>query len=173
MIPQSSPPPSLMLSSPPRRTPAQRITRVLWASFPVWSIGFLCWVPSLRLAIVRQTTRAWLTFGGIVAGMVAGIWIDIATSKPQADTTSTATWPGVLCFFTLMAAPTVHYCLATRVRAPYYPAQQPYQAPQGFAGEPTQPTQPIGPRGDTYVSPEEVQAGLRELRGILGRREEP
>ena len=55
-----------------------------------------------------------------------------------------ATWPGVLCILTLMIAPTVHYCLASRV------------------GQPMDQTQ-VGSYASAYasasVSPEDVQAG--------------
>ncbi|GAA2002717.1 hypothetical protein [Catenulispora subtropica] len=153
MIPSPSP------AFPSRRTLWQRVLRVVWASFPVWSVGFLAWVPSLQLAIDRQGRKAWAVFAGFAAGEAAAIWIDIATSETKADKTIVATWPGVLCMLTLMVAPTVHYCLATRGPQP------PYQAVQ---------TQPYtGPYTSPEVSPEQVQAGLRELRGILARREEP
>ncbi|NUR58380.1 MAG: hypothetical protein HOV87_06760 [Catenulispora sp.] len=152
MIPSPYPPYPTPATRP--RTRSQRVMRVAWASFPVWSAGTLCWVPALRLAIGRNTPRAWALCVAIAVGTVAGFWIDIATSQTKADKTLVSTWPGVLCILTLMIAPTVHYCLATRVGQTVVETGQTDQTDQ------------------TAVSPEDVQAGLRELRGIIGRREQ-
>lgn len=161
MIPSPYPPSYPTLPAPPPRSWSQRVMRVVWASFPVWSAGTLCWVPALRLAIARNTPRAWATCVAIAAGTVAGFWIGIATSQTKADKTMVATWPGVLCILTLMVAPTVHYCVASRVGHPMDQARV-SAAADVYAGA----------DAGAAVSPEDVQAGLRELRGLIGRRED-
>ena len=45
--------------------------QVLWASVPIWSIGFLSFVPFLAYAVSRGGRRAWAVFGGYLAATVA------------------------------------------------------------------------------------------------------
>jgi len=45
--------------------------QVLWASVPIWSIGFLSFVPFLVYAVSRGGRRAWALFGGYLAATVA------------------------------------------------------------------------------------------------------
>jgi hypothetical protein len=44
--------------------------QVLWASVPIWSIGFLSFVPFLAYAIGQRTRRDWAVFGGYLAATV-------------------------------------------------------------------------------------------------------
>ena len=46
---------------PPTR-PQARLLRWAFASFPVWSLGLLAWVPHLRLALRRQRPLDWALF---------------------------------------------------------------------------------------------------------------
>jgi hypothetical protein len=56
----------------PERRPRSRRTarQVLWASVPIWSIGFLSFVPFLAYAISRPGRQAWAVFGGYLAATV-------------------------------------------------------------------------------------------------------
>ena len=100
--------------------------RVAWASIPVLSIGLLAFIPSLRLAIRKQTPVAWLAFVGFLAATVAEIVI-VETAKPAANGD---TDPGSLAggyFFALMIVGAIHAWIAgrgqtgrrARVRPPY------------------------------------------------------
>jgi DNA uptake protein ComE-like DNA-binding protein len=56
----------------PARRPRGALTarQVLWASVPVWSIGFLSFVPFLMYAISRPGRRNWAVFAGYLAATV-------------------------------------------------------------------------------------------------------
>jgi hypothetical protein len=56
----------------PARRPRSALTarQVLWASVPVWSIGFLSFVPFLMYAISRPGRRNWAVFAGYLAATV-------------------------------------------------------------------------------------------------------
>jgi hypothetical protein len=56
----------------PARRPRSALTarQVLWASVPVWSIGFLSFVPFLVYAISRRGRRNWAVFGAYLAATV-------------------------------------------------------------------------------------------------------
>jgi hypothetical protein len=51
----------------------RRLRRVAWASVPVWSIGFLAFVPFLRLAVARRSGKDWAVFAGYLAAVVLEI----------------------------------------------------------------------------------------------------
>jgi hypothetical protein len=55
--------------APVRRT-APVVRQVLWASVPVWSIGFLSFVPSLAYAIMRRRKADWAVFAGFLAATI-------------------------------------------------------------------------------------------------------
>jgi hypothetical protein len=46
---------------------------VWWASIPVWSIGFLSFVPFLASAVIRRRRRDWAVFAAYLAATVAMI----------------------------------------------------------------------------------------------------
>ncbi len=51
-----------------------RARRLAWASVPVWPLGFLAFVPFLRVAFDRRRARDWRTsaaYVAVVAGVVA------------------------------------------------------------------------------------------------------
>jgi len=56
----------------PARRPRAALTarQVLWASVPVWSIGFGSFVPFLMYAISRPGRRNWAVFAGYLAATV-------------------------------------------------------------------------------------------------------
>ncbi len=49
------------------------LSRLAWASIPVWSIGFLAFVPFLRLAIARRRRQDWAIFTGYLIAVVLEI----------------------------------------------------------------------------------------------------
>ena len=57
--------------------------QILWASVPVWSIGFLSPVPFLAYAVITRTRRDWAVFAGYLAATVAMI---IALSATKENT---------------------------------------------------------------------------------------
>ncbi|MEO3750332.1 hypothetical protein [Streptomyces sp. B6B3] len=68
------PPPA----APPDRPGAKALTvRWLFASFPVWSLCLLAWVPPLRIALIRKRNRDWAYFGLYVMltfGLLLLVW---------------------------------------------------------------------------------------------------
>ena len=46
---------------------------ILWASVPIWSIGFLSFVPFLAYAVIQRRTRDWAVFAAYLAATVAMI----------------------------------------------------------------------------------------------------
>jgi hypothetical protein len=55
--------------APVRRT-APVVRQVLWASVPIWSIGFLSFVPSLAYAIIRRRKADWAVFAAFLAATI-------------------------------------------------------------------------------------------------------
>ncbi|MFI5063514.1 MAG: helix-hairpin-helix domain-containing protein [Streptosporangiales bacterium] len=47
-----------------------RLSRLAWASVPVWSLSLLSYVPFLRLAVARRRNRDWAVFAGCLAAVV-------------------------------------------------------------------------------------------------------
>jgi len=54
----------------PVRRAAPVVRQVLWASVPVWSIGFLSFVPSLAYAIMRRRRADWAVFAAFLAATI-------------------------------------------------------------------------------------------------------
>jgi hypothetical protein len=46
---------------------------ILWASVPIWSIGFLSFVPFLAYAVIRRRPKDWAVFAAYLAATVAMI----------------------------------------------------------------------------------------------------
>ena len=49
------------------------LRQVWWASIPVWSIGFLSFVPFLAYAVIQRSRKAWAVFAAYLAATVAMI----------------------------------------------------------------------------------------------------
>ena len=49
------------------------LRQVAWASVPVWSIGFLSFVPFLAYAVMSRRKRDWAVFGAYLAATIAMI----------------------------------------------------------------------------------------------------
>lgn len=54
----------------PVRGSAPVVRQVLWASVPVWSFGFLSFVPSLAYAIMRRRKADWAVFAAFLAATI-------------------------------------------------------------------------------------------------------
>jgi hypothetical protein len=54
----------------PVRRAAPVVRQVLWASVPVWSIGFLSFVPSLAYAIMRRRRADWAVAAAFLAATI-------------------------------------------------------------------------------------------------------
>lgn len=80
-----------------------RLRQLAWASVPVWSLGLLAFVPSLRLAIARQTRKDWTVFVGYLAAV--GVILALAGA-------GAAFFPPVT--FVLMALAATHALVAFR-----------------------------------------------------------
>ncbi len=52
------------------RRAAPVVRQVLWASVPVWSFGFLSFVPFLANAVIRRTKADWAVFAAYLAATV-------------------------------------------------------------------------------------------------------
>jgi hypothetical protein len=55
----------------PGRRPGSVWRTIGWASVPIWSIGFLSFVPFLAYAIIRRRGRDWAVFAAYLAATVA------------------------------------------------------------------------------------------------------
>ena len=67
----------------------RRLRRLAWASVPVWSIGFLAFVPFLRLAVARRSGKDWAVFAGYLAAVVLEIVALSVTHTNTAGGTAT------------------------------------------------------------------------------------
>src|SRR5579863_8530742 len=68
------------------RRSGTRLQQVVFASIPVWSIGFLAFVPFLVYAVVSRRRRDWVVFGIYLAATIAVIaGIGVVNSNSNAD----------------------------------------------------------------------------------------
>ncbi|WP_139238263.1 DUF3824 domain-containing protein [Streptomyces aidingensis] len=66
------------------------MARVLFATFPLWSLGFLSWVPPLRFAIRRGRPADWAVFAGWLAlTVVYGIMMWRIPENPVTESEET------------------------------------------------------------------------------------
>ncbi len=56
----------------PRKRPGV-LRQIAWASVPVWSIGFLSFVPFLAFAVINRRRRDWAVFAAYLAATIAMI----------------------------------------------------------------------------------------------------
>lgn len=145
-----------------RRGPGARalIVRWLFATFPVWSLGLLSWVPMLRFALQRKRGLDWAVFALYVL-LTAGLllWLDLLPAEGTGDGGTGGAGGGdgeevaevsaLLGFFwlSLIVAATIHAVRGDRFERPrpaaalpptrYAPA--PYPAPTGYAPPPGYP----------------------------------
>lgn len=159
---------------PPARpgTPGKVILlRLLFASFPFWSLGLLAWVPSLRIAMLRRRRLDWAAFV-LFAVLSAVDIVAIALVPEEHDAGMTLAGAG---FLLLIAAATTHAVLADRFpRTPAMPAAAPPRAhphpPHPVTPPPSTPP-PYPSASPPAASPRmrQVASELDELDDLLRR----
>lgn len=145
--PPATPPPA-----PSHRGPGAGgiALRLLFASFPLWSLGLLAWVPSLRFAIIRRRPLDWAVFAVSVVLTVVYVvlLVNVPESEPGEDGTAQA--GAGLYIFLLIVGSVVHAVLGDRF--PRDPA--PYRAAASVPGTPLPGTPlPGGPHASPYPAP--------------------
>ncbi|GAA2456083.1 hypothetical protein [Streptomyces macrosporus] len=140
--PAATPPPA---PSRPGPGVGGMVMRLFFASFPVWSLGLLAWVPSLRFAILRRRPVDWLVFGVAVA--LTAVYVVLLATVPTSDDAPESMgpfWAG-LYILLLIAGSVVHAVLGDRfLRDPaaYRAARPaPYPTPHPTA----HPAPPVAP----------------------------
>ncbi len=127
--------------------------RLFFASFPLWSLGLLTWVPSLRFAIIRRRRLDWAVFGLAVALTV----IYVVLLFVFGDEKSTGSGFAGMYILALIGGSVVHAVLGDRfLRDPAsyrtaaptphpapYPAPTPHPAP--YPGSAPYSAPPVGP----------------------------
>ncbi len=66
------------------RTGGSVLRPILWASVPIWSIGFLSFVPFLAYAVIQRRAKDWAVFAAYLAATVAVI-VALAVLKPDSS----------------------------------------------------------------------------------------
>ncbi|MFP8885959.1 hypothetical protein [Streptomyces mangrovi] len=140
--PPATPPPA-----PSHRGPGAGgiALRLLFASFPLWSLGLLAWVPSLRFAIIRRRPLDWavLVVSVVLTVVYVVLLVNVPESEPGEDGTAQA--GAGLYIFLLIVGSVVHAVLGDRF--PRDPA--PYRTAASLPGTPL----PGGPHTSPYPAP--------------------
>lgn len=125
---------------PPPRSPGPgprgMTVRLLFASFPIWSLGLLSWVPSLRFAVLRRRPLDWAVFGLSVALTVVYVvmLIVVPASDPEGETTASAV--GGLYILVLITGAVVHAILGDRFQRQTWYAHPPSATAHGYGYPP-------------------------------------
>jgi hypothetical protein len=139
----------------------------------------LCWVPLVRIALVRRRARDWAVL--VLTALLATVGFYMIASTPDSDNPESDA--GVALMLTLAVACTVSFLVA-ELRAPLtrplpYGPQWPAHLPAPSA-QPNQaaPPAPLVPSGEAaplvpLVPLWQVQAELEELSALLHQRERP
>lgn len=102
--------------------------RIVFASFPVWSLGLLAWVPSLRFAILRKRPVDWAVFavGLVLTGVYVMLLIKVPADPAQGSEGNLQFAAGLYALL-FMTGAVVHAVLADRFpRGARAPAHPPY-----------------------------------------------
>lgn len=86
-----------------------RVRQLAWASVPVWSLGWLAFVPFLRLAIARRQARDWAVFGSYLVASV----VEIVTFGASTPDSAAANFAGAV-MIALMGVGAVHTLVSYR-----------------------------------------------------------
>ncbi|MTE19379.1 hypothetical protein F0L17_09610 [Streptomyces sp. TRM43335] len=131
------------------------VLRVFFASFPVWSLGLLAWVPSLRFAVLRRRRLDWAVFAVSVALTVGYVVLLFVAGEDEGK--GTVSLLAGLYIILLIGGATVHGILGdrflrdpaayrSRQPAPGYPAPHPAAvADAPTVHVPPRPTSPVAP----------------------------
>lgn len=107
-------------AGPPRtRRPAglkNMAVRTLFASFPLWSLGLLAWVPALRFALLRQRRRSWAVLALSLALTV--LYILLLEIAPKSDEEGAASFLIGLYIVIFLVGSCVHGFLGDRFPRP-------------------------------------------------------
>ena len=91
------------------RTGGSMLRPILWASVPIWSIGFLSFVPFLAYAVIQRRAKDWAVFAAYLAATVAMI---VALAVIKTDSSGSAAVGGLLIVLAGCAA--VHAAIVFR-----------------------------------------------------------
>ena len=132
-----------------RRTRTRKALRqVGWALIPIWSIGFLSFVPFLAYALIQRSKKNWAVVGAYLAATIA-IFVSLGVVNPNSG-------PGAAVggFIVALAG-----CAAVHAAVLFRPSRA--VAPLG----PAMPAMPLGPR-------QRNQQALAAARDRIERRKE-
>lgn len=122
--------------------------RIVFASFPVWSLGLLTWVPSLRFAILRKRPLDWAVFAGSLGLTVLYVVLLLKVpAEPARGAEGDLQFLAGVYALLFMTGGVVHAVLADRFPRGQEPAPQPQPVPM-----PT-PQAPAHPYGPGYAAP--------------------
>ncbi|MEU7313867.1 hypothetical protein [Streptomyces sp. NPDC007083] len=138
------------------------LVRIAFASFPLWSLGLLAWVPSLRFAILRRRPLDWAVFAGACVLTAVYILLLFVVPETKPGEEGNAQLGAGVYIVLLIGGAVVHAVLADRApRAPraapaptlYAPAPGPYAAPAQPAPTPVTPYDGAAPYAQTVSAP--------------------
>jgi hypothetical protein len=124
------------------------LRQVWWALIPIWSIGFLSFVPFLAYALIQRSKKNWAVVGAYLAASIA-IFVSLGVVNPNSG-------PGAAVggFIVALAG-----CAAVHAAVLFRPSRA--VAPLG----PAMPAMPLGPR-------QRNQQALAAARDRIERRKE-
>lgn len=124
------------------------LRQVWWALIPIWSIGFLSFVPFLAYALIQRSKKNWAVVGAYLAATIA-IFVSLGVVNPNSG-------PGAAVggFIVALAG-----CAAVHAAVLFRPSRA--VAPLG----PAMPAMPLGPR-------QRNQQALAAARDRIERRKE-
>jgi hypothetical protein len=124
------------------------LRQVWWALIPIWSIGFLSFVPFLAYALIQRSKKNWAVVGAYLAATIA-IFVSLGVVNPNSG-------PGAALggFIVALAG-----CAAVHAAVLFRPSRA--VAPLG----PAMPAMPLGPR-------QRNQQALAAARDRIERRKE-
>ncbi|WP_019356969.1 hypothetical protein [Streptomyces sp. AA1529] len=125
------------------------LVRIAFASFPLWSLGLLAWVPSLRFAILRRRPLDWAVFAGACVLTAVYILLLFVVPETKPGEEGNAQLGAGVYIVLLIGGAVVHALLADRgPRTPRFaPAPTLYAPAAGPYAAPAQPAAPAAPYG--------------------------
>jgi hypothetical protein len=153
------------------------VSRFLWTTIPFLTVGILGWVPALHVARQRRTARAWWWFWGLLAATAGEfLLVELVPAKGSAW----GTFAGAFCLVYIITATVYAWksCVALPPLSgpppqyPDYPNTVWISSGAAPIPAPTIQASTVSPSAAGYSAASdmaaEVQAELRELRGLLG-----
>ena len=144
----------------PRRRSSPVLRQVAWASIPIWSIGFLSFVPFLGFAVINRRRRDWVVFGVYLAATIAMI---VSLGAVNSSSGAGAAVGG---FIVALAG-----CAAVHTAVLFRPGREQVAVPTGAPGGP-----PAGALAGALAEPASLEQANREAvaraKSRLERRKE-